>query len=295
MASLYYCPAIVVGGGEPYWLPPWLRPRYSRTQSVVTHSPKGADRAIITSVTPNQGTRISLTIDRLRLQPTDAQVLSVLDDLWTMLAGQDRRFVFFEFSDRGWADCAMESFDYSHDDPLRLVHEVGIQIFSEVSQPSTFYQLQFEDYASEYPFAAYVGRPTGTAASPGTRIPLSQNAMILPGTFIGIVESATVAGQEHRFTVGGVPGTQWKLEGLQITHADPVNATGTTTVRVATYGVGDVPGSHIEAAVESDEWSGDEETGDITVTTGDTLFVYVPAAGAGGHQNVQFRVRLRQV
>ncbi len=115
----------------------------------------------------------------------------------------------------------------------------------------------------------------------------------LTGMFPGTVDAITTAGQEHRFTVPGVAGKTWKLSSLQITGCDALSSAGTTTVTVSTKAIGGEGASTIAASAAVGAWSSAQATASITVTTGDTLYVFVTAAGS--HAWVQYRAYLEAI
>lgn len=292
MAPLYYCPCIVFGATQ-FYLPPWVDVSTTRTQKVETHTPPQTNQTLITSVRPSLGTKIQLSVSGvIKEEQSQESILRWFEEMWFYLSGEDKVFDLYIFSDRAWVGCALESqSDKIGREPLITLNDTGLDIFCPFSKPDLTKQLTFSNYNTEYPYANLVGRPLGSAANPGTVYPVMQPSFqSLPGTFPGQASAATEAGQEHRFKVGGGLGSQWLLESIQINWADPIDAAGDSTVRVSTEGIGGL-GQSLSATVEAGEYFGPEVTGTITVTAGDDLFVWVSAAG--GHQNIQYVVRLK--
>jgi hypothetical protein len=107
--------------------------------------------------------------------------------------------------------------------------------------------------------------------------------MPLVGSFQGVV---TETAEEHElaFVVPGPSTGEWVLRDLQVVHSQGWAASGATRIRISTGPVGsDSP--HIEALVGAGNHTGSPATGAIPVVGGQTLYMYVQAAG--GHQNVQ--------
>lgn len=292
MASLYYAPCIVFGATQ-FYLPPWVDVSTTRTQKVETHTPPQTNQTFITSVRPSLGTKIQLSVSGVvKGEESQESILRWFEEMWFYLSGEDKVFDLYIFSDRAWSGCALESqSDKIGREPLITLNDSQLDIFCPFSKPDLTKQLIFSNYNTEYPYANLVGRPLGNAAIPGTVIPVMQPSFqTLPGVFPGQASAVTVAGQEHKFTVGGGAGTQWLLESIQVTWADPIDATGETDITVSTEGVGGL-GEALTATVAAGEYFGAEEAGGITVTAGDSIFVF--ATAAGGHQNAQYVVRLK--
>lgn len=293
MPPLYYCPCIAFGATL-FYLPPWITADFTRSQKVEVHTVPQTNQQLITSVRPNLGTKISLTASGVKPgQLSQASVLAWFEEIWSHLSGEDKTFDLFIFSDRAWSGCALETQNESVGlEPLIVLKDARLDIVCPNTSPDTSKQLTFGDYNSEYPYSSLVGRPLGDAVVPGTVTPIMQpSRQTLSGTFPW-QQAATTAGQEHRFTVGGSDGSQWILESVQITWSDPGDATGDTTVRVSTAGVGGA-GAALNATVAAGEVFSLETAGSISVTAGDPLFVFIPTAG--GHQNIQYAFRLRAV
>jgi hypothetical protein len=291
VSDLYYSPAIVIGGVT-WWLPPWVDVDSTRGQSVELISVPQSSTAIITSVQPNQGTHLNLVVSGMRAPHTQEDVLYWFEEMWDALSGPEKVFDLFIFSDRAWRGCALETQrDRIGLDPLVLIENTSLSIVCPYSKPDTNAQLTFTDYESEYPYANLVGRPRGSAVTPGGGTPLLQSSYQTPGGHFPGGDVVTPTGQEIRVTVGGTTGSQWTLEKLQVVSADPTDATGTTTVRVSTVPIGTVGGSQINATVGSTAYFGSPASGSIAVTAGSTLYVYIPTTG--GHANVQFTLWLK--
>lgn len=292
MTALYYCPAIVIGGVT-WWLPPWVEVESDRSQHVELISVPQSSTALITSVQPNLGTRLSLQVSGIRAPNTQEDVLYWFEEMWDAVSGPGKVFDLFIFSDRAWRGCALESQrDKIGLDPLVLIDNTSLSIVCPYGKPDTNAQLTFSDYNAEYPYASLVGRPRGSAVTPGGGTPVLQSSyQTLSGHFPGGQASATPEGQEVRLTVGGGAGSQWRMEKLQVVWADQEDATGTTTVRASTVAIGAGGGSQINATVSSTSYFGSVASGSITVTAGSTIYVYIPTAG--GHANVQFQLWLK--
>jgi hypothetical protein len=290
MPKLYYCPAITYGGTRLY-LPPWVTVKQSRKQNVEMISVPQTNSAVITSVRANQGTSLSLVCSGFKSERDQAVVLSWIEELWKGLS--EKTFNLFIWSDRAWRDCALETYDHEQDlKPMTGLFNLELGIVCPNSSPDTSMQLSFTDYANEYPYSHLAGRPVGMAVEPGTLIPEVEPAVQDQcGIFVGVCDAATAEGEEHRFRGGGSLGAQWRIEGIQVTSAEPDGATGTTTLRVSTAPIGSA-GSNLDCTVsQTSRFGAENSAGAITVTTGVTLYVFIPSAG--GHQNVQYRVRLR--
>jgi len=254
----------------------------TRSQSVELTSDPNADSAAITDIRANQGSRISISADYIHGSPSAANVLSMMETVWGYLQGKE--FTLHIVTDRAWTNCAVERYrtGIPREGPLNA-YRAEIEIVSAQSAPNTSVQLSFANYASEYPYAAVVGRPSGSAATPGTAPTIVQaSRQIITHTFAGIIDAATPAGQEYVFKVGGSTGSTWKIKSLHIGNME-IPGTGTTTVRISTAGVGGA-GSNVDATCALDEYSGAEATGNITVTAGDTVYLFV--TGGGGGQGV---------
>ena len=288
---LYYAPCIVFGATQ-FWLPPWITADFTRSQKVEVHTVPQTNQQFITSVRPNLGTKISLTASGVKPgELSQASVLAWFEEIWSYLSGEDKTFDLFVFSDRAWSGCALETQSESIGlEPLIVLNGAKLDIVCPHTSPDTSKQLTFSDYNSEYPYAKLVGRPLGDAADPGTVTPIIQPSLQTLNGIFTYQPGNTVAGHEHRFTVGGSAGSAWVLEALQVTWSDPNDASGNTTVRVSTAGVGG-SGAAINATVNAGEFFSMESNGSITVAAGDTLHVFIPSAG--GHQNIQYAFRLR--
>lgn len=115
--------------------------------------------------------------------------------------------------------------------------------------------------------------------------------MILQGLFLG-APAITTSGWEHRFIVPGATGATMRLKGIQVFAADPSDAADVTSVRVSTVVIGG-SGSTATATLGSTDKSTAVSTCNITFTAGDTVYVFVTAAG--GHQNIQYKLEFRPV
>ncbi len=289
MADIFYAPCIVYGMTR-FYLPPWLQAEIVRSQSVDMASPPGASNAVITDIKPNQGTQISLTVQDIPATPSTATVLKWIEDLWSHMSG--REFKFFVFSDRGFPNCALQTMrEQITLNPNTRLPETPIQIVSAASQPDTNLQLDFDpNYATAYPYASIVGRPTGSAAVPGSIVPVTEPAsQDYSANFPGQQLGANVTGEEKRYVVGGTVGSSWDIRGIQITSAENEMATGTTTYRLSTVPIGGGGGSHVDVSIANTERFSDEVAVDIPATAGDNLYLYRIAGG--GHQNPEVHFR----
>lgn len=288
---IYYCPCISHGHTRLY-LPPQVEvlPE-QRGQSVVVRENPFSTDAKITLVAPNKGARIPVEVKRWVLAGGNvAAVLALYESIWAMCAG--RLVQLNIWSDRGWPRCALESMEFPHTlEPMETVRDLRLTFVSETMTPTAGAAIAFDDYADEYPYAASVGRPGGDPIT-GDPSPMQTVNLTYGGTFHGVAHDTTEAGDEHRFTLGGIPGSVWRITGLKVVHAESFGSDGTTTVRLATAGVGG-GGSSITASVASGEQAGAATSGSFTASAGATLYAFLDAAG--DHQNVQYHFRAELV
>jgi hypothetical protein len=287
MAPLYYCPAIV-SAVTPFFLPPWLDVDIVRSQTVDFQPIPQWNNGIITSVRPNQGTRINITASGVvKAEQSQASILALLEAIYANMSGEDNTFTFFLYNDRGWPGCALESQreHFGYTEMHNVMQDTQLSIICPYNQPDTNLQLTFSNFNEEYPYADIVGRPLGDAVTPGEVVALMQSLQT-PHVFFPGQPAVTDAGAEHRIIIGGETGSQWSLRSLQITWSNPGDASGTTTVRASTAPVGG-SGSNINATVGVSANYGAVASGAITLTAGDSIYVYIPTGGAGGHANIE--------
>lgn len=288
MASLYWCPCVEFGSTR-VWFPPWVKFSVSRSQSVEAIPVPRTESLVIPSVEPNQGCKITLDCSGVaEAGETTIAALAFIETLWAACKG--RTFRLRLWSDRAWLVCALETMSEDYDGrPLRLIDGLKFSIISASAVASTTSQITFGTYASEYPFAAVVGRPTGTAESPGGPV-ISMEAprQSFCGQFPGIQEAITVSGQEHVYTVGGSVDSTWRVKALQVTSSTVIGATATVVI-ASTEGVGGA-GSTLEATLPDDAYFGDPANGYFDVTAGDSIYVFIDTAG--GAQDVQYILHL---
>ncbi|MBI1291821.1 hypothetical protein GC173_11345 [bacterium] len=114
---------------------------------------------------------------------------------------------------------------------------------------------------------------------------ITARRVIMPfvGSFPGVV-SETAEGEELRFVVPGPAEAEWTIRDLQIVHSQGWASTGATRIRISTGIVGS-EAPYIEALVGAGNHTGAAATGAISVVGGQTLYLFVEAAG--GHQFLQ--------
>ena len=284
---LYWCPCITYGATR-YYLPPHTTATIRQGQTVTTVSPAQSDQFLITELRCNQGTRITLSASGNPSSPGQANVLAWLAAMWSSLKG--KTFALNLWSDRGWATCALETMEHAVDlEPMIFLRDVELEIIAEEAEPSAGVQVTFDDYNAEYPYAAEVGLPAGYAADPGGGFVVVVQAaqQSFAGVFTGVVGAETVAGEEHRFTVGGAAGSKWRLKGAQVVSANPALSTNATTVNVSTQPVDGSGGYTLTQSVANGAHSGAVAAGNIQVTAGAVLYAFVE--NAGGHADVVIR------
>lgn len=288
---LYWCPAIVVDGGDPFWLPPWVSASEQRSQQVEVISVPATDAAVLGEVRPNQGARISLSATYAPGTTNARTVLDLFESIWNACKGQ--RFVFFLFSDRGWSECALASFNPAIPlgGPLNFL-QATLDIVSASSEPSTDNQLDFEDYDSDYPHAAEVGRPAGGASSGGGSIVMVERPrQVFNGEFNGARPSASANGTEHRFVVGGSSGSLWRLKVAQITACEDVSDED-LTLRFSTTSKAAGGGSNVDVTLDAGDRFSAAASANILFAQGSTVYVWIQASGGVGPSNVAYQFQL---
>ena len=291
MTTLYYCPAVHYGETT-FWLPPFLEIEETRSQRVDLVSLPNVDAAVITDIRANQGARLSLRVTYIPDNMTTAEVLSIIEQIWAALAG--REFTLRVWSDRAWASCALSSMSTKVGlDPLVVLDGAPLEIISASSAPSLDLQYTFSDYATEYPYAADVGRPLGNAASGSTA--MANSLAPYSGAFHGVVDAETAVGKDQAHYVGGASGSRWRLIGVQIISAENWIADAITQVKASTVPKGTAGGQAITASVAAAAIYGAKATGSIEFTAGQRIYVHIPTGGAGNHTNVQYRLDLQPI
>lgn len=286
--NIYYCPAVVIGG-TPYFLPPWVDVDITRSQRVSIVNPPRTSNAVITSVTKNAGARISITASGVPDAQSQAAVLAWLNQVWQALSGEDKTFDLFIYSHEGWAGCALETQSESYGTRMMLaVEDLRLDIVCPNDAPDPTRRLSFTNFNAQYPFADKVGRPLGDADEPEVPTVIMQPSIQnISGIFAG--QHFDAGAVSFKFIVGGNAGSVWKLSSLMITNAENFDASGTSTVKIS---VGDYAEDEagISASVTSAQSSSGRVSGNLEVTAGDTVFVFLTVAN--GHSNIQFHSEL---
>jgi hypothetical protein len=285
---IYYTPAVVVGG-TPYFLPPWVDVEITRSQRVSMVSPPRTGNAVITSVSKNAGARISITAAGVPDAQSQAAVLAWLNQVWEALSGEDKTFDLFIYSHEAWAGCALESQSESYGTKLMLaIEDLRLDIICPNDAPDPTRQLNFTNFNAEYPFADVVGRPLGDADEPEVpTIIMQPSIQNISGIFAG--QHFDAGGSTFKFIVGGNAGSRWKLGSLAITSAENFDASDSSKVKIS-VGEYEDDETGIEAEISETQTSSGRVTGNIEVTAGDSLFVFLTKAN--GHSNIQFHAEL---
>lgn len=294
MGVPYWSPAVTYGASQRLWLPPWIEARTRQGQELGIANPARAERALITSIAPNQGVELELRIPDYLTDPVaQGTALAWLRDIWTALSG--REFTLSLFSTSGWEDCALVEWSNSIGlDPFVRVRG-SLRIFCPHPIDSLSAGISWSDstdYLDNYPFASVVGLPLGTVpdTTPAALVPVMHYQS---GTFHGKLAGITALGSEFTFEVPGNGTDSYQVTAVQITHAQDFLADGNTTVVVSDGPVGDGDSESIAATVASDEKRSAAGSGTFTVPGGSTLYAFVSIAG--DHSDVQFQFAVQPV
>jgi hypothetical protein len=291
MPSKYLSPCITYNSGaNRLWLPPWMISPLRYRQTVTVHRPARAESALITAVRPNMEGEIEMSFPVAFLSAKTAEaVLAFYDSIIAACEGQKVQINLW--SDVGWGACALVEMDASELEVTRrleLVRDLRLSFISETMRPSSDYAIEFDDdddYEATYPFADYTGRAHGDAVS-GTPLVLSAIRQAIAGLFPATISAISTAGNELGFVIGGASGSTWKVSNLQVVGSSKTYATGTTTIRLSTAGVGG-SGSNIDLDLVSSATRAVPGEGEFTVEAGATVYAFVTAAGL--HSNVQIK------
>lgn len=291
MPSKYLSPCITYNAGASrLWLPPWVVSPYEFRQTVKAYPVARGTQALITSVAPNLPGEIRLDFPLAFLSTRDAKtVLDFYDSIVTVCSGA--KVQLNTWNDVGWGACALEEMTASEleiTNRLEVVRNLRMRFISETMRPSTDYAIAFADdteYEATYPYASNTGRSHGDATS-GSPLVVTTVRQSHSGHFAGMISGTTAAGDEHVIRIAGASGSTWTLTNFQATASPTDLATGTTTLRLATAGVGG-GGSTIDLNIGSSAKYASPGAGEFTVAVDSDVYVFITAAG--GHTNVQYK------
>ena len=231
-------------GGDTLFLPPAFEIIERRRQGVPTRPIPFGSKLRIQAVQDNQGTELDFRINAPARENANARaIIDAIEGVWAFCRG--RLVDVLIYNDRGWPECALQSFEHPHGpDPKVSFRGFSMSFLSAYSAPVASLQIPIADeaaYQALYPWWRDVGRLTGAEAQPdtggGSYVPEILRLSFF-GVFSGHASVGTPAGQEIRFQLPGTAGRQWVLRSLRVTNAAPYGSTGASVVRLSRDGVG---------------------------------------------------------
>lgn len=188
-------------------------------------------------------------------------------------------FAFYHYTTQAWTTCVLEQAPLTWDGRQDWWLNYSLRIRALDPVPDLTVSLSA---ASPYDNLV-VNNP---AAGEGSSIPVVTKAFESFSVMFPKLAAATVAGEEYRIPLPS-PGQTWQVTRLAILGVSGAMGSGTTTVRLATAGVGG-GGQAMDVSIDETETRA-ETTSGFSVAGGNTLHCFLTAGGV--HSDVQVLVQ----